>query len=306
MATDTAWRRRPSDRERSTELLRFNLTSMSFSYASVIETVQLSPRLRRITLQVDDPVALDVKRGGDSAVGVYFPVVTPDGTPHVDTDSGAKGRNYSVRHHDGDRIDLDFVLHARGPGTTWAGAAGPGDRVGLDHARSWYRPEPASNWQLLVTDLSGLPATARIISELPGGVPVTAIVEVADREDLSYLPSHPDVTIVASVGTGNGHAPSELARLVRELTLPDGRGYCWFAGEAAESRTVRKYFRGLGWTVEQLDVTGYWRFDSETFDAKFALVADDVVAVWERALADGKGEKVADEEFDEALERAGL
>jgi NADPH-dependent ferric siderophore reductase len=154
--------------------------------------------------------------------------------------------------------------------------------------------------------MSGLPAVARIIEELAGGVPVIAIVEVADPDDLDYLPSHPDVTVVSSIGTGNGHAPSRLAQLTRDQRLPDGRGYCWFAGEAAESRTVRKHFRGNGWTVDQLDITGYWRFDSETWDAKFALVADDVVAVWERALADGKGEKVADEEFDEALEQAGL
>jgi NADPH-dependent ferric siderophore reductase len=296
---------------------------MSFSYATVIETVQLSPRLLRITLRVDDLEALDVQPGGDSAVGVYFPVVTSDGervqpptttgadgTRYVDPASGSEGRNYSVRrqrpHPDGDLIDLDVILHARGPGTAWAAAAAPGERVGLDHARSWYRPEPTTDWQLLVTDLSGLPATARIIEELPGGVPVTVVVEVADADDLDYLPPHPDVTVVSSIGSGNGHAPSTLARLTRDLTLPDGRGYCWFAGEAAESRTVRKHFRGQGWTVEQLDVTGYWRFDSETWDAKFALVADDVVAVWERALADGKGEKVADEEFDEALERAGL
>jgi NADPH-dependent ferric siderophore reductase len=189
-------------------------SSMTFSYASVIETIQLTRRLRRITLQVDDPVALDVKRGGDAAVGVYFPVVTPDGerapppvvngpdgARYVDPSSGAQGRNYSVRHHDSDRIDLDFVLHARGPGTTWASATGPGDRVGLDHARSWYRPEPTTDWQLLVTDLSGLPATARVVSELPGGIPVTAIVEVAEHQDLDYLPTHPDVTIVSSIGT---------------------------------------------------------------------------------------------------------
>ena len=62
----------------------------------------------------------------------------------------------------------------------------------------------------------------------------------------------------------------------------------------------------IGWTIDQLDVTGYWRFDSETWDAKYALVADDVEAVYARALADGKGDKVADEEYDEALERAGL
>jgi NADPH-dependent ferric siderophore reductase len=292
---------------------------MSFSYATVIDTIQLTPRVRRITLQVDDPEALQIKLGGDSAVGVYFPIVGSDGERtapptvagadggrYVDPESGSEGRNYTVRAHDGDRIDLDLILHARGPGTAWASSTGPGDRVGLDHARSWYRPEPTSDWQLLVTDLSGLPAAARIISELRGGVPVTVVVEVADLEDLAYLPTHPDVTVVSSVGTGNGQTPSRLAQLVSELSLPDGRGYCWFAAEAAESRAVRKYFRGNGWTIEQLDVTGYWRFDSETWDAKFALVQDDVVAVWERALADGKGERVADEEFDEALERAGL
>ena len=269
---------------------------MAFSAASVVETIQLSPRLRRIVLQIDDPDGLAVKPGGDSAVGVYFGGAAPDG----------EGRNYSVRQHNGDRITLDFVLHARGLATAWARDARPGDRVGLDHARSWYRPEPDTQWQLLVTDLSGLPATARIIDELPHGMPATAIVEVAGREDLDYLPRHPDVIVTASIGTGNGVAPSRLGQLVREFTLPAGRGYCWFAGEAAESRAVRKYFRGRGWATDQFDITGYWRFDSETWDAKFAAVQSDVIAVYQRALAEGKGDKVASEEFDEALERAGL
>ena len=69
---------------------------------------------------------------------------------------------------------------------------------------------------------------------------------------------------------------------------------------------MRKHFRGQGWTVDQLDITGYWRFDSETWDAQYALIANEVEAVYARALADGKGDKVADEEYDEALERAGL
>lgn len=94
--------------------------------------------------------------------------------------------------------------------------------------------------------------------------------------------------------------------MVRDLTLPDGRGYCWFAGEAGESRAVRKYLRGLGWTIDQYDITGYWRSDSETWDARFAEFQDDVLAVYTRALADGKGDKAALEEFDEACERIGL
>lgn len=283
---------------------------MGFSHATVIETMQVTPRLRRISLDVDDPDVLAVQAGGDSAVAVYFPTVASDGTHTVDPASGAQVRNYSVRRHvcgaDGERIDLDVVLHARGPGTAWASATMAGDRVGLGHARSWYRPEPATDWQLLVTDLSGLPATARIIDELPGGMSVTAIVEVAERDDLDYLPRHPDVTVMPAVGTGNGHAPSRLAQLVRQFTLPGGRGYCWFAAEAAQSRAVRKYFRGLGWSIDQLDITGYWRFDSESWDQKFVTVQDDVLAVYQKALADGKGNKLASVEYDEALERVGL
>lgn len=266
---------------------------MSFSYASVIETKALNPRIVRITLRVEDPEALGVQEAADSAVAVYL----------TGTD---EGRNYTVRHHRGDLIDLDVVLHARGAGTDWAARTRPGDRVGLDHARSWYRPAVGAHWQLLVTDLSGLPATARILDELPPTLPVTVIAEVADVADLDYLPTHPRAELIPTIGTGNGNARSELARLVRQLTVREGRGYCWFAGEAAESRTVRKYLRGLGYQIDQLDITGYWRFDSETWDAKFALVESDVLAVYERALADGKGDKVAFEEFDEACERIGL
>lgn len=292
---------------------------MSFTYATVQASSALTRRLRRITLRIDDPVALDVKAEGDSAVGVYFPLEGPhgvrtpppcvtaaDGARYVDPSSGAQGRNYSVRRHDGDHIDLDIVLHSHGHGAAWARTARPGDRVGLDHARSWYSPDPTSDWQVLVTDLSGLPAAARIVEQHATGSPVTIIAEVADADDLDYLPAHPGVDVVASVGTGNGFAPSRLAQLVVDHSPPAGRGYCWFAGEAAESRAVRKHLRAQGWSIQQYDITGYWRFDSETWDERFALVEDEVLAVYERALAAGKGDKVASEEFDDALERAGL
>jgi hypothetical protein len=102
-------------------------------------------------------------------------------------------------------------------------------------------------------------------------------------------------------------APSRLTELVRDHAHSDGRGYCWFAGEAQATREVRKHLRGdHGWGAEQYDIVGYWRFDSETWDRKFEAVSDEMVAVYERALADGKGDKVASEEFDLALESIGL
>jgi NADPH-dependent ferric siderophore reductase len=267
---------------------------MGSSLASVIETLPVNSRLRRVRLRVDDPESLAVAPAADACVGVYFDAASP-----------TQGRTYSVRRHDGDLIDLDLVLHPGGPGSTWARVAKPGDRVRLDHARGWYRPPPGTAWQLLAADLAGLAATARIIEEAPPAVATTVIVEVADHHDLDYLPARPGLALIPSLGSGNGFTPSRLAELVRQVDLPP-RGYCWFAGEAGASREVRKYLRARGWVIDHYDIAGYWRAGSAAWDARFALVGDGLFAAYQRAIADGKSDKEAAEEFDAALDRAGL
>lgn len=263
---------------------------------SVAEVTDVGPRMRRVVFEVPQLADLNLPGGGDEALGVYFP-------------DEPEGRNYSVRRRGPgeNQVTCDFVLHQRGIASDWVRRAAVGDRVGLDHARSWYRPEPATRWQLLIADLSGLPALARILDELPDGTDAAVIVEVADATDLDYLPTRSDIPVVPTIGTGNGFAPSHLAELVRAYAHPDGRGYCWFAGEAQATREVRKHLRGdHGWVADQYDIVGYWRFDSETWDRQFEAVSDEMVAVYEQALADGKGDKLASEEFDLALESIGL
>ncbi|QEN12165.1 siderophore-interacting protein [Mycolicibacterium sp. ELW1] len=267
---------------------------MSFTSATVVETLAPNQRLRRVRLRVDTPESLAVAPGADCAVGVYFDAATPN-----------NGRTYSVRRQAGDLIELDILVQPGGPGSVWAQAARVGDRVGLDHARAWYRPPPSATRQLLVADLAGLPALARIMAEAPQAVSTTVVVEVLDNDDLDYLPARPDVTLIPSVGSGNGVAASRLAQLVRGLDLP-ADGYCWFGGEAAVSRDIRKHLRAGGWTIDQYDVMGYWRQDSAAWDARFALVGDDFLATYRQAIADGKSDKAAAEEFDDALERIGL
>lgn len=158
----------------------------------------------------------------------------------------------------------------------------------------------------MIADLSGLPATARIVTGLAEDAEAVLVVEVADSADLRYLPEHPGVTVIPLIGTGNGCSPSALALTVETLRLPERRGYCWFGGEAAESRAVRRYLRARGWTIDQYDISGYWRFDSQAWDKGFAERQDDLVAVYDRALAEGKSQKAALEEFDEACARVGL
>jgi NADPH-dependent ferric siderophore reductase len=291
---------------------------MTFARAAVIDASDLSARLRRIVLDVPDLARLGLPMVADAAVGIYFPPAGQHAAAEMqcvagvwqyhDPESAPEGRNYSVRFHDAEtkHLTIDVVLHPGGPGTDWARRAALGDTVGLSHARSWYRPDPTAEWQLLVADLAGMPAMARIIAESSTRTAIVAIIEVCDESDLTYLPTAQNVTLVPAVGSGNGRLGGKLAELVVQQALPPGRGYCWCAGEAAQSRAVRKYLRGLGWTTEQFDVVGYWRQDSASWDRRFAEVADEVIVVYEQALADGKGVKVASEEFDEALERIGL
>jgi NADPH-dependent ferric siderophore reductase len=270
---------------------------VSTVYGSIADIADVGPRIRRIVFDVPDIETLNMPGAGDEALGIYF------GTGEDD------GRNYTVRSRGPGtaQITCDFVLHQRGVASDWARTAQIGDQVGLDHARSWYRPEPTTGWQLLIADLSGLPALARIMTELPAGTDATVIVEVADGADLDYLPARSDLAVITTVGTGNGYAPSRLPELVRAHPHLAGRGYCWFAGEAVATREVRKYLRSdHGWFADQYDIVGYWRFDSETWDRKFEAVSDEMVAIYEQALADGKGDKLAAEEFDIALERVGL
>jgi len=173
---------------------------MSFFVCSVIETNSADPRLRRIRCSRRTE-ALEVKPGGDSAVGVYFPSSRPtanasrrrssdgpDGTRYVDR-RRERGSQLSVRYHASDRIELDVILHARGARNDVGQRDRPGDRVGLDHAdRGTGRADDPL--AVLVTDLSGLPATARIISKLPGASPSPPSSRSPNTKDLDYLPTH--------------------------------------------------------------------------------------------------------------------
>ena len=295
---------------------------MTFSLAHVTATTPLSPRLLRVHFDVDDLDRLALPGTPDEAVGIYFPApgetsATPmelrDDVWGYHEGDIPEGRNYSIRSVDPDArtMDVDFVVHARGPATLWAQQATAGQTVAMSHARGWYHPPDDTTWLLLVTDLAGLPATARIVENLSGTdhPPVTLIAEVLGHDDLDYLQAgdQPGVTIIPLVGSGNGHAASRLGAQVRSLVQPPGRGYCWFAAEAAESRTVRKYLRReSGWAPDQYDIIGYWRYDGEAWSRRYAEHGDELLAVYTNALAAGKTEKQAAEEFDDALERAGL
>ena len=61
---------------------------------------------------------------------------------------------------------------------------------------------------------------------------------------------------------------------------------------------------GVG-SYDQIE-TGYWLDGSEEWEARFGQVAERMTAIWERGEAEGRDLEEIMDEYDEALERAGL
>ena len=234
----------------------------------------------------------------------------PDGTlDYPDRDTCPPMRSYTVRSWNAETAEMaiDFVVHDGGVAAPWAQAARPGDVIYVTVASGWYAPPAEARWQVLLSDLTGLPALGRILEDAPRRLPTIAVAEVieeADRQSLR-VPAGSEVRWV--VGSGNGHGPSRLLNALRRLELPEGPGYVWYAGEAAESRAVRKYLRhNLGWTNDEFTILGYWRVKQEEWLRRYEEVAEQLETSYAAAVADGRSEGDALEIYDDALEKAGL
>lgn len=194
-----------------------------------------------------------------------------------------ESRVYTVSDHrvvDGEtRIDLDIALHDEGVGSDWARRAAPGDRVGLTEAHGLYAAPVGVGWQLLVADVTGLPALARILRGLAPGQRVEAHVVLTDPADEIALPSAADVEVTWQVVERDTDICGALADAVTGRVLPADDRYVWLAGEARASRAVRRHLRReLGWPQADFYTCGYWQIDAETWNARYQEVQAEVVA----------------------------
>lgn len=160
-------------------------------------------------------------------------------------------RYYTVRSYGDGTLVLDIVVHDDGLVTGWAQSDCVGDVVGLSEPKGSFELPADAAWVVLVGDLTGLPAIARIGETV--NLPITAYVETPDGPlaDYTDLP----ITWVNSPGPEE----SGLGAFVRNLDWPDGTGYFWMAGESAQMRDIRRHLRqDLGWPSTAYDVMGYW------------------------------------------------
>jgi len=242
-----------------------------FRLLQVLRVQDLSAQLRRITLGGAD-LAGFTSLGADDHIKLFFfpPGVTP-AAPALDAHGQATFpapgrppmRDYTPRRFDERKLELDieFVLHGSGPAAAWASSARPGSTLLIGGPRGSAILPQLPGGYVLIADESGLPALARRVDELAPGVPVRALIEVADREGELPLGARPglDVTWVHRDGREPGEQNLLLAALRRE-PQPMGDVFAWVACESAQSRQIRHaLLLDFGLADESVKSAGYWK-----------------------------------------------
>ncbi|MFW6642407.1 siderophore-interacting protein [Nocardiopsis algeriensis] len=180
-------------------------------------------------------------------------------------------RNYSVRRFDPAALEMDieFVDHGdAGPASAWARAAAPGDEIGLLAEGVYHLPPPGTDWQLLVGDESALPAVVSILEQAPEDLRAQVYLEIPTPDDERPLRRLPGVDVHWLVRTDPHDVPGRLAlETLRGADLPEGRPYCFVAGENALPTGLRRHLVRER-KVPKADITfvGYWRHGQAASD----------------------------------------
>jgi NADPH-dependent ferric siderophore reductase len=251
------------------------VSTRASQYAARVERRdELSPHLVRLALSADGFTSTGVP---DEWVGLVVP-------------GQFQSRYYTVRSHAHGELVVDVVLHEVGLVTEWVVRDDcVGSTVTITEPKGSFDPPPEAGWLMLVGDLTGLPAMARIAETT--SLPTRIWAEVPDALP-GYLPDTPDVTWLESPSGEH----SRLAEVVESLEWPAGDGYFWMAGESAQMRAIRKHLmRERRLPSSAYDVMGYWRASGGRQPRSV-----DPGPIWR----EGKAHGLSDEEIWAAYDRA--
>lgn len=239
-----------------------------FREMRVKRAVQLTPRMRRLTLAGDDlgrfasgglHVRLLIPK--DRGAPPHWPVTGADGRPAWPAGEDRPDvRIYTLRRVDvaAGEVDIDFVLHegAAMPGARFATEAQAGDVVGMTGPGGGLARQ--ADWMLLVGDETALPAIARMLEEMPAHGQVVVRVEVADEGEIQPLATRAQADMRWLVrGRDSG-----LAEGVAAVEWPqDGRSvFAWAGCEHRDFTAIRRYLRQeRGLSRDEHLVAAYWR-----------------------------------------------
>jgi NADPH-dependent ferric siderophore reductase len=243
-----------------------------FRELTVVRAVQVTPKLRRVTLKghdlarfARDGLHIRLLLAPRPGVTPVWPVMAADGRQAWPEGERPVLRVYTLRRIDvgAGEVDIDFVLHEGDtmPGARFGAEAQPGMVVGMmGPGGSTIKPAPR---YVFAGDETGLPAIARMLEELPEGVAATVLLEVADIHEIQELPARENVEVRWLPRDGlQGGTTVSLADAVVALdeTALNADTFVWAGCEHAAARTIRKFLKqDRQHPRDRYLVAAYWR-----------------------------------------------
>jgi NADPH-dependent ferric siderophore reductase len=224
-------------------------------YAATVKSVsRIAPRMARVSLEGPGMSAF---RCDEPTQWVKLFVTDP-------LDGQTVGRAYTVRHYSSaePRIDIDVVLHGKGPAARWAEAAAPGQEVSFGDPRGAFRPDADATFYLLAGDESAQPAVLTIAESLPPGMRGAVYLEVEGPQAETEVRGQADLDIIWVHRTTGRRKGEALRDAVLKATLPREHVAAWAAGESGAVKDIRRHFtEGIGLDRRRAYAKGYWKLD---------------------------------------------
>jgi NADPH-dependent ferric siderophore reductase len=239
--------------------------------AQVVAIAPRGQRMLRITFSGPELVGF-VSASFDDHVKVFLPAPGESlpQLPQLDAHGqplhqpGQLARDYTPRRVDPVRgeLDIEFVLHGEGPGSSWARQARIGQTLGFGGPRGSMIIPTAFDWHWLISDESGLPAISRRLEELPPQSRTMVILLLQQAEQKLALPGSNSIVCHRLAGWDQHAADSPLMKLLDSLPLPPGDGFVWAAGERETARAIRAKLLEKGLDKARIRASAYWKHGS--------------------------------------------
>jgi NADPH-dependent ferric siderophore reductase len=218
----------------------------------VVDSFDLTPRMRRVRLTADDLDALDHLPGQELVLAI----------PSEGGEPARRHLTISALDRASRTLDIDFVLHGHGPAGLWARAAKPGDSIAAVGPRGRITAATDADWHLFSGDETCIPAIFAIIRALPRSAKAFVFFEIDGPEERQTLDAAAELHCRWLFRDGAPPGPSRiLFDALQAFELPTGRGHAYIIGETSNVRAQRQRLLERGLIREQISAEGYWRPD---------------------------------------------
>ncbi len=221
----------------------------------------------RLTVSAVTPITVDYRRVTFDGPGLEQFAFRPGQDLMLRVpgpDAGLTNRRYTIRAADpkAATVTVDMVVHGDGPGARWAARAAPGDGLDAIGPRGKVVLDDVADWHLFVGDETALPGMSIMAESLSPDLPGVMVIELPEHVDGHDPQVAADQDLAIRWVERGGAEPGEAARLVaaaEQVSLPQGRGHAYVAGEMKVVRAVTTALAARGLDRSAIDAKAYWR-----------------------------------------------